>query len=234
MTSLNLKVLQVNYSSSFMMVYFIKCFSSKKKGGLASNERMNDTIRIPRSCLKQDRNEVNSFSMALPTNPQTCSIEWKPLDKCRKYTFDMTSQYTATWNGSSTSVDIFTKGSEGSKKTSFKIFAKFSLISIKTFFFFKKNLAILTIFSNVGLNPWRCPKKHFSCSYWNCHTSEANFVCDGGHNCDSGRDEQYCDQSVFNAIFFYIFPLIWCFYTICIPRCVKMDLNVGGSAYRKS
>ncbi|EFX82885.1 hypothetical protein DAPPUDRAFT_240714 [Daphnia pulex] len=91
MTSLNLKVLQ---------------------DGLAINERMNDTYRIPRSCLRQDRNEVNAFSMVLPTNPQSCSIEWKPLDKCRKYTFDMSSQYTATWNGSSTSLDIFTKGNE--------------------------------------------------------------------------------------------------------------------------
>ncbi|EFX67782.1 hypothetical protein DAPPUDRAFT_330728 [Daphnia pulex] len=64
----------------------------------------------------QDRNEVNAFSMVLPTNPQTCSIEWKPRDKCRKYTFDMSSQYTATWNGSSTSLDIFTKGNKGTKE----------------------------------------------------------------------------------------------------------------------
>ncbi|XP_046637860.1 uncharacterized protein LOC124316144 isoform X2 [Daphnia pulicaria] len=146
MTSLNLKVLQ---------------------DGLASSERTNNTYRIPRSCLKQDRNEVNAFSMMLPTNPQTCSIEWKPLDKCRKYTFDMSSQYTATWNGSSILLDIFTKGNE----------------------------ADFTIFPNDGSNPWRCPRKYFSCS-WNCNHAEASFVCNGVNDCRNGRDEQYCDQSV--------------------------------------
>lgn len=73
-------------------------------------------MSIPRSCLREDPNEVNTFSMALPINQQTCPIEWKPLDKCRKYTFNMSSQYTATWNGLSSSLDIFTKGNEGLKK----------------------------------------------------------------------------------------------------------------------
>ncbi|XP_046458939.1 enteropeptidase-like [Daphnia pulex] len=147
MTSLNLKVLQ---------------------DGLASSERTNNTYRIPRSCLKQDRNEVNVFSMMLPTNPHSCSIEWKPLDKCRKYTFDMSSQYTATWNGSSTFLDIFTKGNE----------------------------ANFTIFPNDGMNPWRCPRKHFSCNHWGCSYAEESFICNGGNDCVNGRDEQYCDQSV--------------------------------------
>jgi hypothetical protein len=117
MTSLNLQVLQVikkkfNFTCSIRFLYKL-CLS---KDGFASNEKINDTMSVPRSCLREDPNEVNTFSMALPINPQTCPIEWKPLDKCRKYTFNMSSQYTATWNGLSSSLDIFTKGNEGLKK----------------------------------------------------------------------------------------------------------------------
>lgn len=51
--------------------------------------------------------------MVLPFNSQTCPIEWKPLDRCRKYTFDMSSQYTETWNGPTISANVFTRGNEG-------------------------------------------------------------------------------------------------------------------------
>jgi hypothetical protein len=83
------------------------------------------------------------------------------------------------------------------------------------------------------MNPWRCPRKHFFCNSWNnCNPAEASYVCNGGNNCDNGRDEKYCDQSVRNAIFFYVFAFDVFTQSPC--RCAKMDLNVGGSAHRKN
>nr|CAH0106919.1 unnamed protein product [Daphnia galeata] len=146
MTSLNIRVLQ---------------------DGFASNEKINDTMSIPRSCLTEDPNEINTFSLSLPINPQACPIEWKPLEKCRKYTFNMSSQYTATWNGLSSCLDTFTKGNEDN----------------------------FTVFSTVEYSLWACPKRHFPCDS-SCYTSDENFVCDGNNDCNYDRDEHYCDQSV--------------------------------------
>ncbi|XP_046645173.1 CUB and sushi domain-containing protein 3-like isoform X1 [Daphnia pulicaria] len=149
MTSLNLQILQ---------------------DGSADVERSNSTVRIPRSCLKQDANEENTFSVVLPFNSQTCPIEWKPLDRCRKYTFDMSSQYTETWNGPMISANVFTRGNE----------ANFS-------------------FESNSYNSWLCPKKHFICNH-GCASSEhgriAAYVCNGENNCIAGRDENYCDQNI--------------------------------------
>jgi hypothetical protein len=123
MTYLNLQIFQVIIG---FKLYLLRCcygqlwLISKEfffvilKDGIADNGKSNNTLRIPRSCLKQDTIEENVFSIVLPvTNPQTCPIEWKPLDRCRKYSLDMSSQYTKTWNGHMISANIFTRGSEG-------------------------------------------------------------------------------------------------------------------------
>ena len=66
---------------------------------------------------------------------------------------------------------------------------------IFTYIFFKINIDNFTIFSTVAYSPWRCPRKHFSCSY-NCLISDTHYVCNGNNDCAYGRDEHYCDQSV--------------------------------------
>ncbi|KAK4011020.1 hypothetical protein OUZ56_020140 [Daphnia magna] len=144
MTSLNLKIFQ---------------------DGFVDSLRQNvSTIKIPRSCLRQHANDDNLFTMVLPANQQTCPIDWKPLDKCRKYRLEMSSQYTDTWNGPSTSLEILVKGHE---------------------------VANNSLDSN---EIWRCPRKHFYCEYYNgCRPSDHSYVCDEQNHCKNGRDEQYCD-----------------------------------------
>ena len=86
-------------------------------------EKTNKTVTIPRSCLKRSIKEENLFSLVLglPANHSTCPVEWKPLDRCRKYRIDMSSQYSGTWNGPSSSWDIFT-GQKGTKQSIVYIF----------------------------------------------------------------------------------------------------------------
>jgi hypothetical protein len=85
------------------------------KDGIADKEKAITsaitTISVPRSCLQHPRKNENLFSLELPADRQTCPIDWKPLDACRKYRFDVSSQYSA-WNSPSSSWEIFT-GQEG-------------------------------------------------------------------------------------------------------------------------
>ncbi|XP_057365041.1 uncharacterized protein LOC130685734 [Daphnia carinata] len=143
MTSLNLKIFQ---------------------DGFVDIQRQNvSNIRIPRSCLRQHVNNDNLFTMVLPANPQTCPIDWKPLDKCRKYRLEISPKYTDTWNGPSTSLDILAKGQEAANSS----FASNDII-------------------------WRCPRKHFFCDH-RCWSSDTPYICDGRNHCTNGRDEHYCD-----------------------------------------
>ncbi|XP_046648599.1 tolloid-like protein 2 isoform X1 [Daphnia pulicaria] len=134
-------------------------------------ERPNMTVTIPRSCLKRSTNEENLFSLVLPAKPAnqlTCPIEWKPLDRCRKYTIGMNSQYSATWNGPSSSLDIFTEGLNG--------------VVIEP----------TTDLSNVV---WRCPKQHYYCNDYERGCVHTNYyICDGQYHCE--MDENYCDQTL--------------------------------------
>jgi hypothetical protein len=102
-----------NFSSPQNSIFFSPL---QKDGIVDESERPNMTVTIPRSCLKRSTTEDNLFSLVLPAKPAnqlTCPIEWKPLDRCRKYRIDMNSQYSATWNGPSISLDIFTGQEEG-------------------------------------------------------------------------------------------------------------------------
>ncbi|EFX72251.1 hypothetical protein DAPPUDRAFT_110979 [Daphnia pulex] len=89
------------------------------KDGIVEDEGTNMTVTIPRICLKQSPNEDNLFSLVLPNNnkPTSCPIEWKPLDRCRKYRLDMVSIYSVIWSGPSSSSDIFTVQQEGHVNT---------------------------------------------------------------------------------------------------------------------
>ena len=60
---------------------------------------------------------------------------------------------------------------------------------------------------------WRCPKNYYWCnsyhhsSYYGCQNIN-NYICDRGEQCEYGKDEKYCDQTVSlfigNIIFIYI------------------------------
>jgi hypothetical protein len=110
-----LAITVVEYLNRFIYNYW----RNLKDGIVHDEEKDNMTVTIPRSCLKRSKNEENLFSLVLSDNKLTCPlIEWKPLDRCRKYKLDMSSQYSATWNGPSVSREIFT-GQEGLKRVTF-------------------------------------------------------------------------------------------------------------------
>ena len=66
-----------------------------------------NSLQIPRSCLRLTNNGQNLFSITLSAN-QSCPIQWKPLDNCRKYKLEMESQYSSTWNGPTFTQEVFT------------------------------------------------------------------------------------------------------------------------------
>ncbi|XP_046457252.1 uncharacterized protein LOC124204252 [Daphnia pulex] len=141
--------------------------------GIVEDEGTNTTVTIPRICLKQSPNEDNLFSLVLPNNkPTSCPIEWKPLDRCRKYRLDMVSIYSVIWSGPSSSSDIFTVQQEETVN-------------------FSTHSAVI----------WNCPRQHYYCKHQKRSRSGCvhirNHICDGIDHC-SGRDETYCDLNVCN------------------------------------
>lgn len=69
---------------------------------------------IPKSCLEQAPRDGNIFSVTLSSNHSSCSqVQWKSLDKCRKYVLEMESQYSSAWTGPSSSKTIFTSIKQG-------------------------------------------------------------------------------------------------------------------------
>ena len=65
------------------------------------------SLEIPRSCIVD--NQGNLFSLSLSSENERCSsVDWKPLDRCRKYALEMVSEYSATWKGPPSSFEIFT------------------------------------------------------------------------------------------------------------------------------
>jgi len=64
--------------------------------------------RIPSTCLfKQEPHERNLLFVILSSG-YSCGNVWKPLDKCRKYTLEMESQYSSAWNGPKYKQTVFT------------------------------------------------------------------------------------------------------------------------------
>jgi hypothetical protein len=56
----------------------------------------NGSFKIPRTCLKQQKDEINVFSLVLSADG-TCPVEWTTLDTCRKYSFEIKSEYSNNW-----------------------------------------------------------------------------------------------------------------------------------------
>ncbi|XP_046648597.1 CUB and sushi domain-containing protein 3-like isoform X5 [Daphnia pulicaria] len=51
------------------------------------------SVKIPRNCLKLKTDGTKLFSLDLLAN-QRCTPKWKPLDACRKYAFEIQSEYS--------------------------------------------------------------------------------------------------------------------------------------------
>ena len=67
----------------------------------------NGSLKIPRTCLKRQRDEINAFSLVLSADG-TCPVEWTTLDACRKYSFEMKSEYSNNWSSAPYVWETFT------------------------------------------------------------------------------------------------------------------------------
>jgi hypothetical protein len=77
-----------------------------KDGTVNTADVTNGILKIPRTCLKQQKHE-NAFSLALSAD-DTCPVDWKSLDTCRKYSFEMKSEYSNTWSSAPYVWETFT------------------------------------------------------------------------------------------------------------------------------
>lgn len=89
------------------------------------------------------------------------------------------------------------------------------------------------------MNPWRCPRKHFFATpgitvillKQAMSVTEETIVT----MVETSNTAIKVYIMPHNAIFFYVFAFdVFTVFTQSPCRCAKMDLNVGGSAYRKN
>ncbi|XP_032784265.2 cubilin-like [Daphnia magna] len=142
-------------------------------------ERENSFIKIPHHCLKRQSDEANLFSINLPAC-HTCPVKWKSLDACRKYMFEIKSEYSnASIGAEPFKLETFTSQRGISPKTSFE-----------------------------GL--WRCSSQKFFCrgiidqfdpyasAFGATKTSgclDNDKICNREKDCESGVDELHCAKS---------------------------------------
>ena len=88
-------------------MYSYKIENRIKDGKVNAADVKNRSFKIPRTCLKRQRDENNVFSLALSADG-TCPVEWKSLDSCRKYSFEMKSEYSNTWRSAPYVWETFT------------------------------------------------------------------------------------------------------------------------------
>ncbi|KAI9562182.1 hypothetical protein GHT06_013147 [Daphnia sinensis] len=74
------------------------------------------SLIVPSDCIGNAYQ--NSFSTTISffgNELNSCrSIVWEPLDMCRKYRLEVEPEYAYLWKGSSSSLEIFTSGADGS------------------------------------------------------------------------------------------------------------------------
>nr|CAH0109679.1 unnamed protein product [Daphnia galeata] len=87
-------------------------------GKVNASDVTNGSLKIPRTCLKRQRDEINAFSLDLLTDG-TCPVEWPSLDACRKYSFEMKSEYSNTWSSAPFVWETFTSRKGSSPKDNF-------------------------------------------------------------------------------------------------------------------
>jgi hypothetical protein len=163
-----------------------------------ATDETHGSLKIPRSCLNQQRDEKNLFSLTLSAD-HACPVKWTSLDACRKYAFEMKSEYSKTWRSAPHLWETFTSQQGPSPKMPF----------------LKTNQ--LLIFCSIGSSPRdsiygfsNCPNSGtFYCErpdydyyqrsygrYYQSSCQDINEICNGKKDCDSGLDEKNCDKNV--------------------------------------
>lgn len=67
-------------------------------------------LTIPSECLG-DKNSNSFFTQFSSFNDTLCpSIDWIPLDICRKYKLEVEPKYSFSWEGKSSSLELYTQG----------------------------------------------------------------------------------------------------------------------------
>ena len=88
-------------------MYSYKIENRIKDGKVNAADVTNGSLKIPRTCLKQQKDETNAFSLALSADGP-CPVEWTTLDTCRKYSFEMKSEYSNNWSSAPFMWETFT------------------------------------------------------------------------------------------------------------------------------
>jgi hypothetical protein len=167
----------------------------------AKNET-HGSMKFPRTYLKQQRDEKNLFSLTLSDDHihYYLPIKWTSLDACRKYSFEMKSEYSKIWSSAPHFWETFTSQEGSSPQMPFL-----------------KNNQIF-IFCFIGRRPidkkydfrYCSESEGFYCRNIVYHNQQyylrvfgdragclnKNQICDGHSDCDYGFDEQNCDDNV--------------------------------------
>nr|CAH0109675.1 unnamed protein product [Daphnia galeata] len=149
--------------------YLKTMIDGKVNAADVTNLVTNGSLKIPRTCLKRQRDEINAFSLVLSADG-TCPVEWTTLDSCRKYSFEMKSEYS-----------ILGEVRRSSPKDNFYGIAdcpnpgEFSC-------------------SNSGYGSYGYFK-----NYGQPYCLSIHHICDGQNHCDYGFDEQNCASSCSNG-----------------------------------
>ncbi|XP_046637967.1 uncharacterized protein LOC124316205 isoform X2 [Daphnia pulicaria] len=146
-------------------------------GGVNATDETHGSLKFPRTCLKQQRDENNLFSLTLSAD-HACPVKWTSLDVCRKYAFEMKSEYSKTWSSAPHFWETFTSQEGRSPRD---IFYEFSNCPNSG-----------TFYCTTPDNEYY--RRSYG-RYYQSNCMDINQICDGQNHCASGFDEQNCDDN---------------------------------------
>ncbi|XP_046458934.1 uncharacterized protein LOC124205536 [Daphnia pulex] len=146
-------------------------------GVVNATDETHGSLKIPRTCLDQKRDEKNLFSLTLSAD-HACPVKWTSLDACRKYAFEMKSEYSKTWSSAPHLWETFTFQQGSSPRDS--IYGFSNCPNSGTFYCARPDY------------------DYYQRSYGRYYQSscqDINEICNGKKDCDSGLDEKNCDKN---------------------------------------